>query len=53
MIQDVCELCDEKIENADEETINYCHKCNEQKSRETDVKNITQIDFPNLKRRLK
>ena len=53
MIQDVCELCDETLENGNEETINYCHKCNEQKTREMEVKNITNVDFPQIKKKMR
>ncbi|MFA6461299.1 MAG: hypothetical protein WCV90_03455 [Candidatus Woesearchaeota archaeon] len=53
MIKNVCELCDESLVGAEEDTINYCHKCQEQKEREDDVKNITNVGFSRLKQKMR
>lgn len=53
MIKDVCQLCDENRIGAEEDTINYCHMCQEQKGRENEINNITKVDFSRLKQKIR
>jgi|GEM_PF-3284798 len=53
MIRNVCELCQEQLDSPEtEQRYNYCHKCNEQKHRETDIRQAIGINRRKAKNKM-
>ena len=44
---DICQLCDEELENSGSEVFNYCNICNEHKNVKEKLKNSIDISAIN------